>query len=122
VFVVGVGGVVVEMVNYERVSVGGEVDVELEEERDEGGRRWGICGEGEEDVAVVLGEVEEDVGREGGTESLQSGWEEEKMVVGKVAVHEERRIRLWCFIVDLVSPSCCSMLDKLQTSIIYALV
>ena len=108
-FVVCIRGVVVKVVDHEGVAVCREVNVELEEEGDEGAGCWSVCGECEEDVSVVLCEVEEDIGRQGGTESLQSCWQEEQMVVCKVAVHEERGIRLWCIIVDFITSSCISV-------------
>lgn len=55
-------GVVVEVVDDEGVAVWGEVDVELEEKGDERGWCGSVSGEAEQDVAVCLDEVEEDVG------------------------------------------------------------
>lgn len=67
---VGCGGdVVVEVVYYQSCAVGGERDVELGEEGDE--RRCGGCfgGERQEDVALLVEELEEEVWCQVGTEA-----------------------------------------------------
>lgn len=59
----GGGGVVVEVVDYEAGAVGGEDDVELGEEGDDGRGNRVVGGKGDEDVAVCVHEVDELVRR-----------------------------------------------------------
>jgi hypothetical protein len=58
VLLYGGHGVVVKVIDDERCPLGGELDVELKEER--GDRRGSGCrgGEGEEDVAIGVEEFE----------------------------------------------------------------
>jgi hypothetical protein len=59
---VGCGGdVVVEVVYYQACAVGGEGDVEFGEEGDKRGCGGGVGGEGQEDVALLVEELEEEV-------------------------------------------------------------
>ena len=57
------GDIVVKVVDHNRISVGGEVDVELEEER--GDRAWcpGIRTQSQENVPARVREVEESLRR-----------------------------------------------------------
>lgn len=59
VLVGGAGRVVVEVVDDEAGALSGELDVELGEEGDEGGRGRGVGAQGDEDVAVGVEELEE---------------------------------------------------------------
>lgn len=54
----------------------------------------------------MLGKVKEDAGREGRTECLELGWQEQEMVEGEVAVLKKSRIRLWGFVCDFVASTC----------------
>ena len=74
--VVGVGSgddVVVEVVHYQARAFGGEGNVELGEEGDERGRGGGVGGEGQEDVALLVEELEEEVRCKVGTEAWGEG-------------------------------------------------
>lgn len=73
VVLVGGGlGVVVEVVDDETGSLGGDVDVELQEDRVEGGRYGRRRAQGEEDVATGVDEVEDLLRRQVGTEAWSS--------------------------------------------------
>lgn len=65
-------GVVVEVVDDEAGSLGGDVDVELQEDRVEGGRYGRRRAQGEEDVATSVDEVEDLLCRQVGTEAWKS--------------------------------------------------
>lgn len=54
--------VMMEVVNHDGRAVGREADAELEEQRLGRGCGWGPTGEGEQDVAVLVDEVEEELG------------------------------------------------------------
>jgi hypothetical protein len=69
VLVCGAGGIVVEVVDDETRSVGGNADVELGQEADDRGRDRGGRGEGEEDVALRVDELEEDIRGQVGAEA-----------------------------------------------------
>lgn len=74
VVVVGGGlGVVVEVVDDETRALGGDLDVQLEEEGVEGGRDGLGGAQGEEDVAAGVEEVEEELGCQVGAESCCRG-------------------------------------------------
>jgi hypothetical protein len=53
----------VEVVNHRAALVRGHVDVEFEQERDDAAGKWRVGGKAEDDVAVGLEEVEEQVWR-----------------------------------------------------------
>jgi hypothetical protein len=65
----GAGGVVVEVVDDEAGAVGGQGYVQLEKERVDGRRGCVGGAEGEEDVAVGVDEVEEQLGCQIGAET-----------------------------------------------------
>lgn len=70
--IVGFGGgegIVGEVVDHEAGAFGGEGDVELGEEGDEGVGGCSLGGEGVEDVALGVEEVDENLGRQVGAES-----------------------------------------------------
>ena len=88
----GTDGVVREVINDEGVAVGGEVDVELEEEGVQAGRCGRIRGERKQNVALILCEVKENLGRQGGAEGLELGGKDEKVVVGALAMLKKGRV------------------------------
>lgn len=51
--------VIVEVVNDDRRPIGGQMDVQLEEEGTKGAGRRRLAGEGEEDVPLLVKEVED---------------------------------------------------------------
>lgn len=65
----GRDGVVVEVISNNGGTVIREMNVDFEEERADGTGRRGLAGEGEEDVAVLVEEVEDVLGGQGGAES-----------------------------------------------------
>lgn len=127
VLVGGAGRVVVEVVDDEAGALSGELDVELGEEGDEGGRGRGVGAQGDEDVAVGVEELEEQLAGQLGAQAcdgrlawrrgiwglevlltLQLGREEDDMVVCSLAEVEQRqRLALWCLERQL-EPSACS--------------
>ena len=62
-------GIVVEVVHDEASSVGRELDIELEKEGVDGGGSGLAGAEGQEDVAVGIDEVKEDLGSQVGTKT-----------------------------------------------------
>lgn len=50
------------MVNYKRCSVGRKVDVEFEEKGGDSGWGWRISRKGQEDIAILVDEVEQNLG------------------------------------------------------------
>lgn len=95
IVIVGGGlGIVVEVVDNQARAVGGESNVELEQQAADGSGDGGVGGEGKKDIGAQVDEVDEQVWGEGGTESLQLTGEEEQMRVGGEAVLEERERRL----------------------------
>lgn len=68
---------------------GGDADVELEEERLDGGRGGLLAGEGDEDVSILLDELEEVVGGQGWAEALGLCGEQEDVIVGALIMLKE---------------------------------
>lgn len=62
-------GVVVEVINHNRRAVAGEVKVEFQQQRADGAGCRRLAGESEEDVAVIVHEVDDVLGVEGGSEA-----------------------------------------------------
>ena len=52
-------GIIIEVINYVRVSVEGQRDVELKEKRRDGRWRGCFAGQGEEDVSSCIGVIED---------------------------------------------------------------
>ena len=89
-------GVVVDVVDDESATLRGKGDIEFEKEGSNSGGDRLVGGEGEQNVAVVVDVVDEDVGCQLRTETLGLGREEDDMVVCEVAVLEQREaIGLW---------------------------
>lgn len=128
VLVGGAGRVVVEVVDDEAGALSGELDIELGEEGDEGGRGRGVGAQGDEDIAVGVEELEEELAGQLGAQAcdgwvstalgvfwdlevlltLQLGREEDDMVVCSLAEVEQRqRLALWCLERQL-EPSACN--------------
>jgi hypothetical protein len=63
------GYVVVEMIYYQACAVGGQGDIELGEKRDERGGGGGVGGQGQEDVALLAEELEQEIRCEVGAEA-----------------------------------------------------
>jgi hypothetical protein len=59
-------GVVVEMIDDQRVLFGGQGNIEFKQERGDGGGGSCFRGEAEKDVAASVGVVEKDLGCQGG--------------------------------------------------------
>lgn len=72
-FLGGRNGIVVEVVDDETVAIGGQVDIELQKERDEAGGDGRRAGEGQEYVALGVDKLEEDVGCQVGTKTCVQG-------------------------------------------------
>jgi hypothetical protein len=107
----GRDGVVVEVVDDEGVAVGGEVDIEFEEQRDDGAGGRAVGGEGEQDVAVLLEELENDLRGKGRSKAFCSRREEDEVVVGALAVLEDGEfVVLRGFEGELETSSCISIL------------
>lgn len=83
--------IVVKVIDDETRAVGGEGDVEFEEQAADGRRHCLLGGESEEDIRSEVDELDDLVRREGGTESLQLAGEKQEMRVGGDAVLEERQ-------------------------------
>lgn len=65
--------VIVEVVHNERVPLGWQVDIQLQQQRVQRARRRHIGAQRKQDVSIILHKVEQDLRCQGGTERLQSG-------------------------------------------------
>lgn len=81
--------VVGKVVDDEAGAVGRQGHVQLAEQGDDRGGGGLAAGEGDEDVAVGVEELDEQLGRQAGAETLGLGGEEDDVVIGPLAVAEE---------------------------------
>lgn len=80
--------VIVEVVDDETAPVRRQVDVELEQGRDDRGRGRVLGGEGDEDVALGVDELDENVGGQAGAEALDLCRQEDEVVILALAESE----------------------------------
>lgn len=85
----GRGGIVVEVVDGQRVAVGGKVDVELEQHAGNLARDGRFAGQSQQDVSVLVDKVDKQLGGELRAETLGLGGEKHDMVVGALAELEQ---------------------------------